>query len=375
MNENPSQPQPQHLPANPRGFWSLIVTQFQGAFSDNVVKNLVVFVTLFGANLTLAEKNSCGESIAALFALPFILFSMAGGFLADRFSKRSVMLGVKVFELLIMLLVLAGLWTWNKNLLLACVFLLGTHSAIFGPAKYGSLPELVPDAKLSWGNGILELGTFMAIILGTVAAAVMAQGFHGRQWLSGFILIALAIAGFISCLGITKIPAANPSKKFNANFPAEIWRQVRAMRGDRPLWLALLGNSYFSFLGMLLLLNLFFYGSETLRVDETHIGLLNVALALGIGLGSLAAGYLSGGKIEYGLVPFGALGLFVCAALLGLSSVSVAGSLALLALLGFAGGFFIVPIAALLQHRPARIGCSRKNFNFLRAIFFSPVAC
>ena len=321
---------------------------------DDVVKNLVVFVTLFGANLSLAEKNSCGESIAALFALPFILFSMAGGFLADRFSKRSVMLGVKVFELLIMLLVLAGLWTWNKNLLLACVFLLGTHSAIFGPAKYGSLPELVPDAKLSWGNGILELGTFMAIILGTVAAAVMAQGFHGRQWLSGFILIALAIAGFISCLGITKIPAANPSKKFNANFPAEIWRQVRAMRGDRPLWLALLGNSYFSFLGMLLLLNLFFYGSETLRVDETHIGLLNVALALGIGLGSLAAGYLSGGKIEYGLVPFGALGLFVCAALLGLSSVSVAGSLALLALLGFAGGFFIVPIAALLQHRPAR---------------------
>jgi len=354
VNENPSQPQPQHLPVNPRGFWSLIVTQFQGAFSDNVVKNLVVFVTLFGANLTLAEKNSCGESIAALFALPFILFSMAGGFLADRFSKRSVMLGVKVFELFIMLLVLAGLWMWNKNLLLACVFLLGTHSAIFGPAKYGSLPELVPDAKLSWGNGILELGTFMAIILGTVAAAVMAQGFHGRQWLSGFILIALAVAGFISCLGIAKIPAANPSKKFNANFPREIWRQVRAMRGDRPLWLALLGNSYFSFLGMLLLLNLFFYGSETLRVDETHIGLLNVALALGIGLGSLAAGYLSGGKIEYGLVPFGALGLSVCAALLGLSSVSVAGSLALLALLGFAGGFFIVPIAALLQHRPAR---------------------
>ncbi len=344
----------QNPQSNARGFWALIVTQFQGAFSDNVVKNLVVFVTLFGANLSLAEKNSCGESIAALFALPFILFSMAGGFLADRFSKRAVMLGVKVFELFIMLLVLAGLWTWNKHLLLAGVFLMGTHSAIFGPAKYGSLPELLPEQKLSWGNGILELGTFMAIILGTVAAAVMAQAFHGRQWLSGFILIALALVGFVFCLGISKIPAANPSKKFNANFPREIWRQVRAMRGDRPLWLALLGNSYFSFFGMLLLLNLFFYGSQTLGVDETHIGLLNVALALGIGLGSLAAGYLSGGKIEYGLVPFGAFGLSVCAALLGLSSVSVAGSLALLALLGFAGGFFIVPIAALLQHRPAR---------------------
>ena len=349
---------PQSKTQNPQsnacGFWALIVTQFQGAFSDNVVKNLVVFVTLFGANLSLAEKNSCGESIAALFALPFILFSMAGGFLADRFSKRAVMLGVKVFELFIMLLVLAGLWAGNKNFLLAGVFLLGTHSAIFGPAKYGSLPELLSEQKLSWGNGILELGTFMAIILGSVAAAVMAQYFHGRQWLSGIILIALAVAGFISCLGITKIPAANPQKKFHANFPREIWRQVCAMRGDRPLWLALLGNSYFSFFGMLLLLNLFFYGSQTLGVDEMHIGLLNVALALGIGLGSLAAGYLSGGKIEYGLVPFGALGLSVCAALLALPSVSVASSLALLALLGFAGGFFIVPIAALLQHRPAR---------------------
>jgi acyl-[acyl-carrier-protein]-phospholipid O-acyltransferase/long-chain-fatty-acid--[acyl-carrier-protein] ligase len=336
------------------GFWALIVTQFQGAFSDNVVKNLVVFVALFGANLTSAEKNSYGEWIAALFSLPFILFSMGGGFLADRFSKRSVMLGVKVFELLIMSLVLAGLWQWNKYLLLAGVFLMGTHSAFFGPSKYGSLPELLPERKLSWGNGILELGTFMAIILGTVAAAVMSQQFHGRQWLSGCILIALAVIGFFSCLGITKIPAANPSKKFNVNFPVEIWQQLRAMHGDRPLWLALAGNTYFNFLGMLLLLNLFFYGSEILRVDEMHIGLLNVALALGIGLGSVAAGYLSGGKIEYGLVPLGAFGLSVCAAFLAWPSVSVAGSLVLLALLGFAGGFFIVPVAALLQHRPTR---------------------
>ena len=158
-----------------RGFWALIVTQFQGAFSDNVLKNLVIFVALFGTSMTLVEKNSYGESIGALFALPFILFSMAGGFLADRFSKRSVMLGVKVFELFIMSLVFAGLWPWNKNLLLASVFLMGTHSAIFGPSKYGSLPELLPERKLSWGNGVLELGTFMAIILGTVAAALMSQ--------------------------------------------------------------------------------------------------------------------------------------------------------------------------------------------------------
>ncbi len=337
-----------------RGFWALIVTQFQGAFSDNVLKNLVVFVALFGTGMTLAAKNSYGEWIGALFALPFILFSMTGGFLADRFSKRSVMLGVKVFELLIMSLVFVGLWSWNTNLLLASVFLMGTHSAIFGPSKYGSLPELLPEKRLSWGNGLLELGTFMAIILGTVAAAVMSQQFHGRHWLSGLILVALAVAGFFACLGITKVPAANPRKEFRPNFLAEVWKQVAATRGDRPLWLALLGNTYFNFLGMLLLLNLFFYGSETLHVTETHIGLLNVALALGIGLGSVAAGYLSGGKIEYGLVPLGACGLALCSVWLGNWPVGLTGSFVLLAALGFSGGFFIVPIAALLQHRPAR---------------------
>ena len=337
-----------------RGFWALIVTQFQGAFSDNVVKNLVILIALFGTSMTAVEKNHFGESIGALFSLPFILFSMAGGFLADRFSKRSVMLGVKVFELLIMSLVFTGLWTLNKHLLLASVFLMGTHSAFFGPSKYGSLPELLPEKKLSWGNGILELGTFMAIILGTVAAAVLSHKLRGEQWISGLILIALAAFGFMTCLGITKIPAANPQKRFNLNFPAEVWRQLRAMRGDRPLWLAVIGNTYFNFLGALMLLNLFFYGADVLHVDETKIGLLNVALALGIGLGSVAAGYLSGGKIEYGLVPLGAFGLSVFSALLAWPGAGVEISYALLALLGFAGGFFIVPIAALLQHKPAR---------------------
>jgi acyl-[acyl-carrier-protein]-phospholipid O-acyltransferase / long-chain-fatty-acid--[acyl-carrier-protein] ligase len=339
------------------GFWSLIVTQFQGAFSDNVVKNLVVFVALFATGheaMSAAEKHQFGESIGALFSLPFILFSMAGGFLADRYSKRTVMLGVKIFELGIMTLVLAGLWTMNKSLLLASVFLMGTHSAFFGPSKYGSLPELLPERRLSWGNGILELGTFMAIILGTVAAAFMAEVFRGAHWISGVILIALAVCGFLACLGITRIPAADPARKFRPNFLAEVWRQIRTMRGDRPLWLSLLGNTYFNFLGALLLLNLFFYGADVLCVNERHIGFLNVALALGIGLGSVAAGYLSGGKIEYGLVPLGAVGLSLFSALLALPGLSVGHALALLSLLGFAGGFFIVPVSALLQHRPSR---------------------
>ncbi|HVV00352.1 MAG TPA: MFS transporter, partial [Verrucomicrobiae bacterium] len=143
-----------------RGFWSLIIVQFQGAFSDNLLKNLVIFMMLGGA-LSFAQENTLGERVTALFSLPFILFSMAGGFLADRFSKRSVMLGVKVFEIGVMLLVMAGFAFHHRPILLAGIFLMGTHSAFFGPAKYGSLPELLPEHRLSWGNGILELGTFM----------------------------------------------------------------------------------------------------------------------------------------------------------------------------------------------------------------------
>ncbi len=334
-----------------RGFWSLIATQFQGAFSDNVLKNLVVFMML-GAGLTLAEKHRIGELVSALFSLPFILFSMAGGFLADRYSKRTIMIGVKVFEIFVMLIALAGLILQQLPLLLACVFLMGTHSAFFGPSKYSSLPELLPEKKLSWGNGVLELGTFMAIILGTVTAALLAENFRGSHGWSGAILVALAVIGLVTSFGVTRIPAANPAKKFKVNFFTDFVASLKIARGDRSLTLAIVGNTYFSFLGALILLNLFFYGSDVLGVSETKIGMLNVALAIGIGVGSMAAGYLSGGKIEYGLVPLGAVGMAVACSLLVSSSVLLPGAMVLLASLGFFGGFFIVPVSALLQHRP-----------------------
>jgi acyl-[acyl-carrier-protein]-phospholipid O-acyltransferase/long-chain-fatty-acid--[acyl-carrier-protein] ligase len=343
--------------ASTRGFWALIVTQFQGAFSDNIVKNLVVLCAVFGTTMTDPEKNHFGELAGALFAVPFILFSMAGGFLADRCSKRSVMIGVKLLEFAIIALAMFGLHDMDRNIMLVCVFLMGTHSAFFGPSKYGSLPELLPAKKLSWGNGVLELGTFVAIILGTFVAALMAGVINGSRGVGqlwpGLLLLALTVVGLASARHITIVPAANPAKKFNPNFPAEVWRELRAMRGDRPLWLAIIGNTYFSFFGALLLLNVVFYGANVLHVSEEHVGLLNVALALGIGLGSVAAGYLSGGKIEYGLVPLGAFGLTVFSVSLAWPGVGLHGAFALLALLGFSGGFFIVPIMALLQHRPA----------------------
>jgi acyl-[acyl-carrier-protein]-phospholipid O-acyltransferase/long-chain-fatty-acid--[acyl-carrier-protein] ligase len=238
--------------------------------------------------------------------------------------------------------------------LLVAIFLMGTHSAIFGPSKYGLLPELLPEKRLSWGNGLLELGTFMAIILGTVAAAIMAEKFRGHQEWSGFVLLGLALVGLVTSLGITRVPAADPGKNFQLDPLGDLFGRLKAMRGDRPLVLAVIGNTYFNFIGQLLLLNLFFYGFEVLQVSATKIGYLTASLALGIGLGSLAAGYLSGGKIEYGLVPLGAVGLSIFSASLSVEGLTVNGAMLRLALLGFAGGFFIVPVAALLQHRPAK---------------------
>jgi acyl-[acyl-carrier-protein]-phospholipid O-acyltransferase/long-chain-fatty-acid--[acyl-carrier-protein] ligase len=335
------------------GFWSLFVTQFQGAFSDNVLKNLVVFL-LVTMNVTLAEKHHIGEMVGALFSLPFILFSMTGGYFADHFSKRTVTVSVKVLEILVVLLALIGFIGTHLPLLLCCVFLMGAQSALFGPSKYGLLPELLPEKRLSWGNGLLEFGTYTSIILGTVAAGLLAQHLRGRLFWAGLALIVLAVIGMIASFGITRVPAADPQRKFRANFLGDLLRQLHATRGDRPLVLALFGNTFFSFLGALLLLNLFFFGLDVLRVQEAQIGWLNASMAVGIGLGSLAAGFLSGGKIEYGLVPLGAAGLSLSFLLLASPGLSLWPTLFRLSLLGFAGGFFIVPVSALLQHRPDR---------------------
>ncbi|MBI2928754.1 MAG: MFS transporter [Verrucomicrobia bacterium] len=336
-----------------RGFWSLIITQFQGAFSDQTLQKLVIFIVL-GMNLPAERRDLLVPVVGGLYAVPFILFSMAGGFLADRFSKRLVTIGVKVFEIGVMLFALGALAFQHLGLELTAIFLMGVHSAIFGPSKYGLLPELLPEKRLSWGNGILELGTFLGIILGTMLGGILADAFRGRQHWSGALLLGLAVFGLATSLGISRVPAAAPAKKFQVNFLADLLAQVRLIRADRVLWLATVGNTYFFFLAMLLQLNIVIYGQDLLHLSATHNSLLNVAIALGIGLGSFAAGYLSGGKIEYGLIPLGSLGLTTFAVVLWLPDLSTSQFAAHLAVLGFFGGFFIVPIAALLQHRPAR---------------------
>jgi acyl-[acyl-carrier-protein]-phospholipid O-acyltransferase/long-chain-fatty-acid--[acyl-carrier-protein] ligase len=338
-----------------RGFWSLIVTQFQGAFSDNALKMVVTFV---GLNMALSNgfHDALVPLTAGIFSLPFLLFSMAGGYLADRFSKRTVTIGVKLLEILIMTFATLGLLWRSLPMGLSSIFLMGVHSAIFGPSKYGLLPELLPERRLSWGNGILELGSFLAIITGMAAGALLYGAFKGREGWSGAVLIVLAFAGLATSFGISRLPAADPQKEFRGNFVVELWQQVQIMRRDHVLWLACLGNAYFWFIGQLLQQSVIDYGENVLKVGEVHTTWLLAALAIGIGLGSFAAGYLSGGKIEYGLVPLGSLGLCVFSAVLWHPALTFWQIMAVVAALGFFGGFFIVPISAILQHRPDKAG-------------------
>lgn len=345
-------------PDAPHGFWSLFVVQFQGAFSDNIYRTLAMFLFV---GMTLPCYNDTARPfrmalVGALFALPFILFSMAGGFLADRLSKRTVAIGTKFAEIAIMgLATLALLWN-EPILLLATVFFMGAQSAFFGPTKYGLLPELLPERKLSWGNGVIELGTFLAIVAGTIGGGWLFEVFRGRYEWTGAILVGLAILGAVWSFGISRLPAANPDKTFRLNFVTDLGQQLRLISRDRVLLLAVVGNTYFFFLAALVQqYAIYAFGKDLLGLSEGEItAWLMSAVALGIGIGSYAAGRLSGNKIEYGLIPLGAIGMTVVGGFLALPHPTTSGTVIALALYGFFCGFFIVPITALIQHRPDR---------------------
>ena len=333
------------------GFWSLIATQFQTAFNDNALKFLVIYM-LVAMAFSKTTQNVLVGVVGAMFALPFILFSMAGGFLADRFSKRSATIGTKSLEFGVMGFAIAALALHNLTMECASVFLISSEAALFGPSKYGLLPELLPEKKLSWGNGIIELGTFVASIAGTMAAGFLAVHYRGHEAIAGFLLLACTCVGFFTSLGISQVLAADPAKKFRMNPLGDLWAQLQIIRRDRVLGWAVLGNTYLFFLAALLQLTIVLYGQYVLHVNAAQVSYLQGAVMLGIGMGSLAAGYLSGGKIEYGLIPLGAMGMTVFSAFLYHPQQTMLSSLIHLSLLGFFGGFFAVPVGALIQHRP-----------------------
>jgi acyl-[acyl-carrier-protein]-phospholipid O-acyltransferase/long-chain-fatty-acid--[acyl-carrier-protein] ligase len=333
------------------GFFAFFCTQFLGAFNDNFFKIVVSFVAL---DFAASRASGYVELIAFLFILPAALFSGYAGHVADVYSKRTILVRVKIFEIFIMLLALGAFFTGHIESMLFVVFLMGLHSAFFSPAKYGILPEMLPEKDLSRGNGLLEMSTFMAIILGTsVGGAIFALWKHNLP-LIGVLMIAIAGLGTVASLRIVRVPASGAAKLMRLNPFGEVIEGLSRLRVERVLWLTVIGISYFWFLGALVQINLLFFGKELLQLDEFHIGLLGTFLALGIGAGSLTAGRLSGDHIELGLVPLGSVAMGIGLAAVALSSQSYVFTCISLVLLGFSAGLFAVPLNALLQQRSGK---------------------
>lgn len=342
--------------ADPRGgllgFWALIATQFQGAFSDNALKWLVSFLVL-ESGVSREQRDFLFVLVVPLvFAVPFVVFSIPGGYFADRFSKRSVTVWTKRLELLTMCLATYAFWVNRLELAAAALFLVCTQEAIFGPSKYGLLPELLPTSKLSWGNGVIELWTLLAAIGGTLAGGFLAHYFHGREQWSGFFFLGLGVVGLLTSLGITRVPAADPVRHFHWNWLKELLEEIRRMKEDAVLWVAVIANTFFWFLGAILLLNIVLYATDILQVDEAHSSYLLAALSLGIGVGSFLAGYASGRKIEMGMILPGLMGIVLATGSLFVPGLSYASVMMLLVALGVCAGFFVVPVNALIQNRP-----------------------
>jgi len=334
------------------GFWALIATQFQGAFSDNALKWLVSFLVL-ESGVSREQRDFLFVLVVPLvFAIPFVVFSIPGGFFADRYSKRSVTVWTKGLELLTMALVTYAFWVNRLDLAAAALFLVCTQEAIFGPSKYGLLPELLPTSKLSWGNGVIELWTLLAAIGGTLAGGFLAHHFKGRQQWSGIFFLVIGIVGFLTSLGISRVPAADRLRRFHWNWFKELYDEVKRMRQDALLWSAVVANTFFWFLGAILLLNIVLFATDTLQVDEAHSSYLLAALSLGIGAGSFAAGYASGRKIEMGMILPGLTGIVLATGALFVPGLTYGATMLLLLLLGICAGFFVVPVNALIQHRP-----------------------
>ncbi len=333
-----------------RGFQAFLWTQFLGAFNDNCYKIIVSMRAVHVA--ASSDGGSTYLTLAMIvFVLPFLLFSGYAGHLADIISKRRVLVAVKAFEIFIMLCGLAAFFTTRIEWMLVVLFLLAVHSAVFSPAKYGIVPEMLPDRDLSRANALLEMSTFVAIVAGTAIGTFLFDAWKGEPWKIGVVLLVIAVAGFMTSLKITRVPAAGAAARLRWNPLAEVVEGTRHLLRDRPLWLTVLAISYFWFLGALFQSSLLLYGKETLHGTDAQIGLLVTYLAIGIGAGSMLAGRLSGNKVELGLVPLGGMLMSIFCFALYAARGSYTASAVVLALLGIASGLFIVPLNAFLQQR------------------------
>ncbi len=335
------------------GFQAFLWTQFLGAFNDNVYK---IVIALLAVNVATTASGGSGylSLVGAIFILPFFLFSGYAGYLADVSSKRTVLIVTKALEIVAMALACFAFLVGRIDLMLGVLFLMALQSTFFSPAKYGILPEMLPDRDLSRANGLVEMTTFLAIILGTSIGSFMFAAWKDRLGWIGLALIAIAVAGTITSLGISRVPPSGSQKRFRLNPWGEIGKGLKRLYPEKTLWLTVMGMAYFWFLGALIQLDIILLGKEVMGLDDFWIGILGAFLAIGIGAGSLAAGGLSGDKVELGLVPLGSIGIVGFSILLAVSAPSYTQTVAALLLLGFSGGFFIVPLNALLQQKSGR---------------------
>ncbi|SDJ93194.1 1-acyl-sn-glycerol-3-phosphate acyltransferases [Pseudomonas delhiensis] len=371
-----------------RRFLPFFVTQLLGAFNDNIFKQSLILAILYHLSIG-GDRNLLVNLCALLFILPFFLFSALGGQFGEKFNKDALMRALKLAEVVIMLVGAAGFLLGSLPLLFLALFAMGTHSALFGPVKYSILPQHLRDDELVGGNALVEMGTFLAILAGTIGAGVLMS----RQAYApavGIAVVLVAACGYLASRGIPRAAAALPQLQLDWNIFRQSWSILRLGLGQRPaVSRSLVGNSWFWFLGAVYLTQIPTYAKELLHGDESVVTLILTVFSVGIALGSMLCEKLSGKKVEIGLVPFGSIGLSLFGILLWWHSggfpVGAAPYTWLQVLehpqswavlgdilgIGIFGGFYIVPLYALIQARTeedkrARVIAAN---NILNALF------
>ncbi|WP_353235771.1 MFS transporter [Diaphorobacter ruginosibacter] len=373
-------------------FW----TQFAGAANDNLFKFAFTVMVTYQLNVRWMQPAMAGLVIGALFILPFLLFSATAGQITDKLEKTRIIRFVKNFEIAVMLIAAAGFMMGNPAVLLGCVFLMGLHSTLFGPVKFAYLPQALSERELTGGNGMVEMGTFVAILLGNVAGGLLVAMPRVGHAAVAAACVALAVAGRVAAQWIPRAAATDPHLVVNWNPVSETWRNLKLAHGNIVVFRSLLGISWMWFFGAVFLSQFPSFAKEVLHGNEQVASLLLVVFSVGIGAGSLLCEVLSRRQVEIGLVPMGAIGMSVFAidlyfASRNLLSAAEMGAAAFIAqpahwrvmldllLLSLFAGLYSVPMYALIQLRSqpthrARIIAANNILNALFMIASSLIA-
>jgi acyl-[acyl-carrier-protein]-phospholipid O-acyltransferase/long-chain-fatty-acid--[acyl-carrier-protein] ligase len=359
-----------------RSFAWLNVTQFFGALNDGIFKLLVIFYILYlkgygsGSSESMATAAGITADATAVFVLPFLLFSHAGGVLADRLSKSLITVWVKIAEIVVMVFGCIAISLGSQAMCYGAIFLMATQSAIFSPSKFGIIPELAGRTNLSRANSVLVGLTYLAIILGTFVPSLFLHKLFPDSYVGlGALCVAIAVIGLLSSLRIERTPPAQGTQRMSLLFVVKIYQTLRRTRQDAYLFMALMAAAYFLFLASFIQQNMILYSRQVLGWDWIYGGYLFTTAALGIGIGALLAGRLSGRNVEYGIVPLGAIGLTLSCLFFSVVD-SFAGAAFSGVLLGISCGLFIVPINAFIQLQSPRneIGEILAAMNFCNFI-------